>query len=48
MDRERIRHRGSSGSVTGEDRVYYRASQMQVGQGDQREREEQEGNRDKT
>jgi hypothetical protein len=35
-------------SVTGEDRVYYRASQMQMRQGGQREREEQEGERDKT
>jgi hypothetical protein len=33
-------------SVTGEERVYYRASQMQKGQGDQREREEQEGKRE--
>jgi hypothetical protein len=37
-----------AGSVTGEDTVYYRASQMQMGQRDQREREDQEGKRDKT
>jgi hypothetical protein len=35
------------GSVTGEDTEYYRASQMQMGQRNQREKEEQEGERDK-